>query len=314
VDVCLNLWERRRPPQSSVVVIGNFDGVHRGHQSLFALAREHAERDGGQTVALTFEPHPFKLLFPDRRLFLITPLEKKIRLIAACGVDALVCAPFTRAFADLSPEDFARRVLAEQLGARTVIVGENYRFGRDRRGDVERLRCLGGHHGFAVVVAPPFLLDNQVVSSTRVRQEIMAGNVRTAARLLGRGYTVEGRVVPGRQRGRKLGFPTANLRSESELYPREGVYAVGVQVGGMRREGLVSIGYNPTFGDTGLTFEVHILDFTGDLYGEIVAVTFIERLRDPQAFPDPAALAAGIAADVERARAVFALAKNQCLW
>ncbi|RLB69675.1 MAG: riboflavin biosynthesis protein RibF [Deltaproteobacteria bacterium] len=306
----LNLWEQRFPPVSTVLTIGNFDGVHLGHQSLFSLVKETAAREGKEAVALTFQPHPLKLIFPERRLFLITPLAKKIQLIARTGIDALVCAPFTREFAGLSAADFARRVLVEHLGCHTVIVGDNYYFGRDREGDVNRLTELGKELGFKTIIAPPFVIDGKVVSSTRVRQHIMAGEVMAASRLLGRYYSVEGVVKPGKNRGKDLGFPTANIRSEAELYPREGVYAVWVEYDGQRFQGVVSIGYNPTFGDTGLTVEVHILDFSGDLYGESIKIIFLERLRDTIAFTEVASLKVQIANDIRAARRIFALAKE----
>ena len=306
----LNLWEQRFPPGSTILTIGNFDGVHLGHQSLFLLVKEVAAREGKQAAALTFQPHPFKLIFPERRLFLITPLVKKIQLIARTGIDALVCAPFTREFANLSATDFARQVIVERLGAHTVIVGDNYHFGRDREGDIKLLAKLGLEMGFKTVVAPPFLMDGKVVSSTRVRQHIMAGEVMSAARLLGRYYSVEGVVRPGKNRGKDLGFPTANIRSEAELYPREGVYAVWVEYGERRWQGVVSIGYNPTFGDTGLTVEVHILNFSRDLYGETIKIIFLERLRDTIAFTEVAGLQAQIANDIRAARRIFALAKE----
>ncbi|MBW1644875.1 MAG: bifunctional riboflavin kinase/FAD synthetase [Deltaproteobacteria bacterium] len=314
MQIYSDLWAQRFPARSTVITIGNFDGVHRGHQSLFALARQTAEDLDLQAVAVTFNPHPLKLVFPERRLFLITPLKKKIRLIAACGLDALVCIPFTREFADFSAAEFARRVLVEQLGVHTVIVGDNYRFGRDREGDIDRLRRLGDELGFVTVTAPTFLVDGRPVSSTRVRQHIMAGEVRAAARLLGRYYAIEGVVGHGKRRGKQLGFPTANLSSEAELYPREGVYAVWVDYGGRRWEGVLSIGYNPTFGDTGLTVEVHILGFDGDLYGETLKLYFLQYLRGVMAFADVEALKAQIAADIAAARPIFRLAKEQPLW
>ncbi|MBN2332812.1 MAG: bifunctional riboflavin kinase/FAD synthetase [Deltaproteobacteria bacterium] len=310
----LNLWDQRFPPRSTVLTIGNFDGVHLGHRSLFALAGEVAARDGVVPVALTFNPHPLKLIFPERRLFLITPLEKKIRLMAECGLEAVVCAPFTREFADLSAAEFGRRVIVEQLGARTVIVGDNYTFGRDREGDVKLLHKLGDELGFSTLIAPPLLVDGQVVSSTRVREHIMAGEVLPAARLLGRYYSVMGEVRPGKSRGAELGFPTANIRSEAELYPREGVYAVLVDYHDRQWQGVVSIGYNPTFGDTGLTVEVHILDFARYLYGETIKITFLDRLRAVIAFHDIPALQAQIARDISDARKIFGLAKDRCLW
>lgn len=306
----VNLWEQKFPPGSSVLTIGNFDGVHLGHQSLFSLVKDVAARERKKSVALTFQPHPLKLIFPERRLFLITPLRKKIQLIAKTGIDALVCAPFTREFANLSATDFARRVLVEHLGAHTVIVGDDYHFGRDREGDVNLLAELGLGMGFKTVVAPPFLMDGKAVSSTRIREHIMAGEVMPAARLLGRYYSVEGVVRPGKCRGKDLGFPTANIRSEAELYPREGVYAVWVEYGGKRLQGVVSIGYNPTFGDTGLTVEVHILNFSRDLYGETIKIIFLERLRNTIAFKKVTDLQAQIANDIRAARRIFALAKE----
>ncbi|MEA2108526.1 MAG: bifunctional riboflavin kinase/FAD synthetase [Pseudomonadota bacterium] len=306
----LNLWEQQFPPGGTILTIGNFDGVHLGHQSLFLLVKEVAAREGKNAVALTFQPHPFKLIFPERRLFLITPLVKKIQLIAKTGIDALVCAPFTRDFANLPAADFARRIIVERLGAHTVIVGDNYHFGRDREGDIKLLTELGFEMGFKTVIAQPFLMDGKVVSSTRVRQHIMAGEVMPAARLLGRYYSVEGVVRPGKNRGKDLGFPTANIRSEAELYPREGVYAVWVEYGERRWQGVVSIGYNPTFGDTGLTVEVHILSFSRDLYGETIKIIFLERLRDTIAFTEVAGLQAQIAKDIRAAKRIFALAKE----
>ena len=306
----LNLWEQQIPAASTILTIGNFDGVHLGHQSLFSLVKEVAAREGKKAVALTFQPHPLKLIFPERRLFLITPLDKKIQLISKTGIDALVCAPFTHEFANLSAADFARRIIVERLGAYTVIVGDDYHFGRDREGDIKLLAELGLEMGFKAVIAPPFLVGGKVVSSTRVRQHIMAGEVMPAARLLGRYYSVEGVVRTGKNRGRDLGFPTANIRSEAELYPREGVYAVLVEYGGRRWQGVVSIGYNPTFGDTGLTVEVHILNFSRDLYGEMIKIIFLERLRDTIAFAEAAGLQAQIANDIRAAIRIFALAKE----
>ncbi|NPA25464.1 MAG: bifunctional riboflavin kinase/FAD synthetase [Deltaproteobacteria bacterium] len=295
----------RFPARSRVVAIGNFDGVHLGHRSLLRLAVERAREQGLQSAVLTFRPHPLKLLFPERRVFLITSEERKARLIGECGVDDLVIAPFDHRFADLTAEEFVREVLVEHLGAAAVVVGENYAFGRNREGTIERLKEFGGEYGFTVLVAPPCMVDGEMVSSTKIREAIMQGEIERASRFLGRPCAIVGRVVHGKARGRGLGFPTANLVSEVELYPKQGVYAVWVEHEGKRYPGVVNIGYNPTFGDTGLTVEAHILDFDGDLYGEELKVIFVEYLRGEKSCASIEELRQLIASDVEKARGIL---------
>jgi len=287
------------------VAIGNFDGVHLGHRSLLGLAVDYARRHKLAAAALTFRPHPLKLLFPERRIFLITSEERKAELIAECGIDNLVIAPFDHEFADLSADQFVQEVLLHHLGAAAVVVGENYYFGRDRSGDLAYLKELGDKHGFTVITAPPCMIDGELVSSTKIREAIMQGEIGRASRFLGRPCAITGRVVHGKARGRKIGFPTANLVSEVELYPKEGVYAVWVEYQGERFPGVVNIGYNPTFGDTGLTVEAHILDFDRDIYGQELKVIFVEYLRGEKSCADIEELRQLIASDVERARRIL---------
>ncbi|MCK5540904.1 MAG: bifunctional riboflavin kinase/FAD synthetase [Deltaproteobacteria bacterium] len=290
------------PPHSQVVAIGNFDGVHLGHRSLLALALAKARDLGLQATALTFRPHPLKLLFPERRVFLITSYERKADLIATCGIDNLVIAPFDHQFANLTAHDFVEKVLVQHLGAARVVVGDNYTFGRNRKGSLSMLQELGRDWGFEVVVAPPYLLDGELVSSTKVREAIMQGEIERASRFLGRPCAIVGRVGRGKGRGRGLGFPTANLVSEIELYPKEGVYAVWVEYQGERYMGVVNIGYNPTFADTGLTVEAHILDFDQDLYGQELKIIFVKHLRSEKNCSGIEELRRLIAADVNQAR------------
>ena len=297
--------ECRFPARSRVVAIGNFDGVHLGHRSLLQLAVDRARERNLKSAVLTFRPHPMKLLFPERRVFLITSEERKARLIGECGVDELVIAPFTHRFADLTAEEFVREVLVEHLGAEAVVVGENYAFGRNREGTIERLRRFGEEYGFTVLVAPPCLVGGELVSSTKIREAIMQGEIERASRFLGRPCAIVGRVVRGKGRGKGLGFPTANLVSEVELYPREGVYAVWAEFDGRRYPAVVNIGHNPTFGDTGLTVEAHILDFDGDLYDREIKIVFIEYLRSEKKCSSLEELCRLIAADVAKAREIL---------
>ena len=293
------------PPHSQVVAIGNFDGVHLGHRSLFELAIARARKLGLQAAVLTFRPHPLKLLFPDRRIFLITSYERRADLIASCGIDNLVIAPFNRRFADLTADEFVENVLVQHLGAAVVVVGDNYTFGRNREGSLSRLQALGQGYGFEVLVAPPCRLDEELVSSTKIREAIMQGDIERASRFLGRPCAIVGRVGRGKGRGRGLGFPTANLVSEVELYPKDGVYAVWVEYQGKRYMGVVNIGYNPTFADTGLTVEVHIFDFDQDLYGQDLKIIFAKYLRSEKTCSGIEELSKLIAADVSQARQIL---------
>ena len=293
------------PPQSQVVAIGNFDGVHLGHRSLFALACNRASELGLKSAVLTFHPHPMKLLFPSRRVFLITSFARKSELIASSRIDNLIIAPFDHEFADLSAEDFVSQVLVQHLGAAVVIVGENYAFGRNREGNLARLRELGDKYGFVVEVAPPFQLHGELVSSTKIREAITQGDIERAAAFLGRECAITGLVVRGKGRGRGIGFPTANLVSEVELYPKVGVYAVWVEYHDQRIMGVMNIGYNPTFADTGLTVEVHIIDFDADLYGSKLKIIFVKRLRSEKSCSGVEELRSLIAADVAAAREIL---------
>jgi riboflavin kinase/FMN adenylyltransferase len=291
-----------KPLHRPVVAIGNFDGVHRGHAFIFGEARRLAQLGGGEAAVLTFDPHPAKVLAPAWAPPLITTLERKLELIAACGIDAAVVQPFDRAFASHTPAQFLDEVLVGGLGAAQVVVGHDFTFGAHRSGTVETLRADGR---FAVTVVPPICVDDMVCSSTKVREFVLEGRVDGAAVLLGRPHEVEGEVVRGDGRGRTIGVPTANLKADTELIPKNGVYAGWAQVGGARFIAAINVGTNPTFvADRPVVVEAHLLDCDLDLYGQRLRLGFVERLRAEERFPSKEALVAQIANDVQRTRAL----------
>ena len=290
------------------MTIGNFDGVHLGHQALLAEARHRSRL----AVALTFMPHPARVLAPAKAPPLIMPLARRLELLAASGADAVVVQRFTPEFAAVEADDFVRQVLAGQLGAGDVVVGFDFSFGRGRAGNVQRLQALGAELGMGVAIIPPVSVDGLPCSSTRVRALVTAGDMRRAASLLGRPFELEGTVVRGAARGRTLGFPTANLAPETELAPRVGIYAARARVcdgpdDATAHVAAVSVGRNPTFEGPSapVTIEAHLLDFTGDLYGRRLRLEMIDWLRDEQKFDSAEALIAQIGADVARVRALM---------
>lgn len=301
------LEELRDKYTKPVVTIGNFDGVHVGHQALFALATEHAREVGGASLAMTFEPHPMRVLRPAVNLPLITPLEQKLKLIEAAGIQVAICVRFDEYFARLSADDFVDKLLVRRIGVTEVVVGYDFAFGRKGLGDIDLLRAKGQSHGFSVCEVGPVMVDGLPVSSTRVRQAVRASNLEAARRLLGRNYQIAGKVITGQGRGaRLLGFPTANLRVEDELLPGNGVFAVLVErKDGKLHQGVTNIGLNPTFDDGGLNVETHLLDFEGDLYGQEIILHFIQRLRPEKRFASPEELAAQIKQDVAQARHIL---------
>jgi riboflavin kinase/FMN adenylyltransferase len=295
-----------------VVALGNFDGVHRGHQALVALVV--ADRSAPSAV-LTFDPHPARVLNPAQAPSALMTLDQKAEALEALGVERLVVVPFTPAFARTSAEDFARVVLRGTLGALRVVVGEGFRFGHGRSGDVAALAAAGGRLGFVVRSLPPVLEGGAPISSSRIRELLTRGEVEGAARLLGRSYAVDGTVVPGAGRGRGLGIPTANLAVQNETLPAEGVYACRFLLRGEAggRAAVANLGRRPTFGGGLPALEAHLLDFAGDLYGREARVEFVERLRGERAFPDAAALVQQVRRDAEAARAVLEKASRDGL-
>jgi len=287
----------------SAVSIGMFDGVHLGHRALLAVLKSEAERIGGLAVVLTFDVHPLEVLAPERAPRRISTLEQKVKLLKEAGAGLVVVATFDRALADLTPEQFVEQIIVERLRAAAVVVGSNFRFGRKRAGDVERLRALGSEKGLRVVTVEPVAFHGSPVSSTRVRNAVERGDVHTASQLLGRPFLMLGRVVPGLGLGRKLGFPTANVEVEPrQLVPRDGVYAVRALVGGRSRPGACSIGVSPTLDGARRTIEIYIDGFEGSIYGAEIGAAFHSRLRDEVRFDSLENLAAQIAKDVEKAR------------
>ena len=291
---------------SPAVAIGNFDGVHRGHGALIGAATR-ARPEPGSVVALTFDPHPARLIVPDRAPTTLTTLEQKTELLEALGVERLAVLPFTRALSLMSPEEFVDRVLVGALEAKSVIVGENFRFGRDRAGDVGRLVALGAGEGFDVEVVEPVLHEGRRISSSRIRAALERGAVEEAQALLGHPFFIDGPVVEGERRGRTLGFPTANLQTENETLPSAGVYAVRCGLpGGGWVPGVANLGSRPTFGGARPSVEAHLLDFDADLYGARLRLEFQARLRAEEKFPGPEALVEQIRKDVDRARELMA--------
>jgi riboflavin kinase/FMN adenylyltransferase len=287
----------------SAVAVGNFDGVHRGHQALVAAAVARARETGGAAVVLTFDPHPARVLRPDAAPSALTTLAQKEELVTALGIDRLVALAFDARLAALSPEAFAAEVLEGALGAHHVVVGESFRFGHARQGDPRSLQALGARHGFDVQVVPPVLHGGRQVSSSRVREALVAGDVREADELLGRPYAIDGRVGRGDGRGRGLGIPTANLRVEDQLLPARGVYAGRCRTpDGEWRLSVVNVGERPTFGGKGLQVEAHLVDFDGDLYDAALRLAFHARLRGEERFLSVQALVERIRQDVRAAR------------
>ncbi len=288
-----------------VVTLGNFDGVHLGHQEIFKQVVAWALSTGGSSVVFTFEPHPLKVLAPQRSPKLLSTFREKMEQVEASGMDAVICAKFTHEFASQNPEDFVKDVLVDALGIKHLFVGHDYAFGRDRKGDIAFLRNAGERHGFGVHVIGPVQVEGITVSSTKIRQLVMDGEVCLASKLLGRPYSIEGTVIHGRSRGHDLGFPTANITTPNELPPREGVYAVSVHVEGKIYMGAANIGKNPTFGEEQPSYEVHILDFGGDLYGKFLKIKFIKRVRDEFKFKSVEELVAQINKDIELVRSIL---------
>jgi len=298
----------------SVATLGNFDGVHKGHQAVLATVVERARAHGAQAVAVTFEPHPVAVLHPDRAPQIITTAQQRLDLLGATGLDAVLVMEFTREFALWTPERFAVDVFVKALGASVVVVGEDTRFGVRNSGDVDTLRQIGVEHGFEVLALKD-IGDGGRWSSSRVRALVTSGDVATATEILGRPHRVCGEVVHGDHRGRELGYPTANLSQESAgLTPADGVYA-GWLIQPQLAQGdsdhklpaAISIGTNPTFEGTQRRVEAYVLGRTDlDLYGETVALDFVQRLRPTEKFESIDGLLVQMAGDVERARAVLA--------
>jgi riboflavin kinase/FMN adenylyltransferase len=299
----------KKPFKNAVVTLGNFDGVHIGHQALLHQVIEKAESMGGVSVAITFEPHPIRVLKPNGHPPLITLFEQKVELISKTGVDVLLCIPFTLDFSRITAQDFIEKILVQTIGMKAIIIGEDYNFGKDRKGDLNLLRKFGEQFSYQVVVAHWILNpggNQKRISSTRIRNMVMRGEVERAQGLLGRHYQIRGTVETGRNRGGKLlGFPTANIKLSDELCPRTGVYAVTVAFNGHNLKGVANIGYSPTFDDHIYTVEVHILDFNENIYGKNIRVNFIHRIRDEKKFSGIKELSEQIQSDIEKARTLL---------
>ncbi|MBU4002715.1 MAG: bifunctional riboflavin kinase/FAD synthetase [Proteobacteria bacterium] len=310
MELIEGLDQIKKPYRNAVVALGNFDGVHIGHQALLHQVIEKAESIGGTSVAITFEPHPIRVLKEKGHPPLITLYEQKIDLISKTGIDVLICIPFTLEFASITASLFIEEVLVKIIGMKAIIIGEDYNFGKNREGNLDLLKEFGVKLSFDVRVANWILTpggSKKRISSTRIRKMVMNGEVERAQGLLGRHYQIRGTVETGRNRGGKLlGFPTANIKLHDELCPKTGVYAVTVAFNGHALMGVANIGYSPTFDDHIYTIEVHILDFDEDIYGKNIRVNFIHRIRDEKKFAGIKELSEQIKKDIEKTRQLLA--------
>jgi len=290
-----------------VVAIGNFDGIHLGHRRIIETVTARAHATGGTAILLTFDPHPLTILRPAGRPPQILPLSEKIRLLATLGLDVMLIIPFTREFANVTAEAFVEEILARKIGASALYVGAGFHFGRGGVGDFDLLRREGQRLGITVDRVPVVLFDSRPVSSTRIRNNIERGSVDRAAAMLGREYAIRGLVVHGRGRGSGLGFSTANLSTDNELIPAQGVYVTRAEVGTRTYPSVTNIGDRPTFGEGERVIEAHLLDYDGaELYGQTLRLAFCAYLRDERRFESPKALTRQITSDVKSTRDWFA--------
>ncbi len=285
----------------SVITTGTFDGVHIGHATILRELSNISSGTGNPGVVVTFEPHPQEILNPEGAVSLLTTKEEKLEALASLGAQTVVVLPFTVQLAELSPEEFVREIVVNKLRTQRLVIGYNHTFGKGRSGNVEILRKLGNKWGFKVDVISPVLVDGQPVSSTRIRNLLSEGKVSEAAQLLGRNYSFWGWVYRGEGLGRRLGFPTANLRVENprKLIPSTGVYAVWAMLPAQRRAGVMNIGYRPSFGGTQRTVELYLLGFEGDLYNAKIKVELISKIRNEKRFLRKEALIKQIEDDIK---------------
>ena len=298
-----------RPPWlvHPVLALGNFDGLHRGHLKIIERVRRGAAEHGGTPMAMTFDPHPSRVVRPDKAPTLLMTKEQRLEALEHAGIKAVAVVRFTTELSQWDPEMFVRTVLVEWLRVSEVWVGANFLFGHDRGGNFSTLRTLGQRYGFRADKIDPVRYKEFVVSSTRVRRLVAEGRMDEAGALLGHQYYIDGVVVEGKRRGRELGFPTANLKTDNELLPPNGVYATTTTIDGIVHPSISNIGLRPTFGDTTKTMiEAYVMGFDGDLYGRPVRLGFVQRLRDERKFEDVDSLRAQMEADRRRAERLFA--------
>ena len=290
MEIIKGIENLKRPLKNPVVTLGNFDGVHLGHQTIFKRVKEEALKLHGEGIVITFDPHPLKVLASEKFLPLLTPFRKKMVLIEKSGIEVVLCIEFSLAFSEIPPLEFIKDILVEKVKVKKIIIGYNYHFGKGQKGDAQTLKEAGKVFNFEVEVVKPLKVEHTIVSSSKIRALIQKGEVEEASKLLGRNYPIIGKVVEGAKRGHTLGFPTANLEISDELYPKVGVYAVEVVWHQQRFKGLANVGFNPTFssGHTEpegcFSLEVHILNFHQEIYGEEIQVDFKKRIRDEVRF------------------------------
>nr|ALS90157.1 ribF: riboflavin biosynthesis protein [uncultured bacterium] len=297
-----------RPPRWThpVLALGNFDGVHRGHQKILERLHRTATEHGATSVVMTFDPHPPRVVRPDKAPPLLMTKAQKLEKIAAMGVQGAAIVRFTRELSQWEPERFVQTVLVDWLRVSEVWVGANFLFGRERAGNFTMLRGLGMQYGFKTEKIDPVRYKDFVVSSTRIRRLISEGRLDEAGALLGHQYSIDGTIVRGEQRGRTIGYPTANLQTDNELLPPNGVYATTMTIEGVIHGSVTNVGVRPTVEQSGrVTVETHLFGLDRDLYGQQVRLGFVQRLRDERAFESLDALKAQIAADADRARMLF---------
>ncbi|HEX6178694.1 MAG TPA: bifunctional riboflavin kinase/FAD synthetase, partial [Thermoanaerobaculia bacterium] len=289
-----------------VLALGNFDGLHRGHQKIIERVKRGAAEHGGTPMAMTFDPHPPRVVRPDKAPPLLMTKDQRIAALDKAGIHCVAVVRFTRELSHWDPETFVRTVLVEWLRVAEVWVGANFLFGHERSGNFTTLRTLGQRYGFRAEKIDPVRYKEFVVSSTRIRRLVAEGRMDEAAALLGHPYFLSGSIVEGRHRGKELGFPTANLKTANELIPPHGVYATTLTIDGIVHAAITNIGVNPTFGDGNAeTIETYVLDYSGNLYGRAVQLGFVQRLRDERRFEDVDGLKAQMEADRRRAERLF---------
>lgn len=292
--------------QRCVATIGNFDGVHAGHRTILEALKQQAFEVGAGVCVITFEPQPREFFLGEDAPPRLSSLREKLALLAENHVDQILCLPFNEKLRSLSADDFVFKALVEGLDIRYLIVGDDFRYGCDRKGDFGHLEVMGDRHGFEVCDTQTVLMQKERISSTRIRQALAADQMKEAERMLGRPFTMIGRVVKGQQLGRTLGFPTANIRVCRRQLPLKGVFSVRTLVNGHRFNGVANLGVRPSVSGTRPLLEVHMLDFKGDLYDQTLRVEFVDKIRDEQKFESLEALRAAIANDIETARRRFA--------